>query len=176
MAGTATIHGGVATAASVTLTPAQQTAATAALNKLSSTTTSTTAVTGAATKLSPMSATTTNLTTLKTATTSNGLLTGAGNDTFAGGVSTAGQRLSGFTSDTVGGGTTGAPAGSSPTAGGGFALSSDTVSSAGATAAGVKALDPSATASAAHTIVLPDKTTINIAGVSPHNLGKPSGH
>jgi hypothetical protein len=51
------------------------------------------------------------------------------------------------------------------------ALSSDTINVAGTTAASVKtALDLKSTG---HTITMPDKTSITLSGVTPHNLIKP---
>ncbi len=107
------------------------------------------------------------------------LLSAHGSDTFLGGVrskpATSGLSIG---NDTVVSGSTtklSAHASSSDTlAGRGaqhFALSSDTINVAGATAASIQTGLPHGTANT-HTITLADKTTIKIAGLSPHDISK----
>jgi hypothetical protein len=52
-----------------------------------------------------------------------------------------------------------------------FALSSDTINVAGATAVGIQTGHTHSTTST-HTITLADKTTIKIAGLSAHDISK----
>lgn len=138
------------------------------------------AVQSALAKLAPAgTTTTTNLTggsttlpLLKTFSAGSGLVAGAGNDTYAGGVSSANLSLSTFASDTVIGGSS-AVTPAVGHSGAALQLSADTISVTGATASGVKALDP-AQVPAGHTITLSDKTTLNITGVS-HDI-KPTSH
>jgi len=107
------------------------------------------------------------------------LIHGQGSDTFIGGVrSTSPGVGAGIGTDTV-------VSGSAQTLGGHtsvaqtladrgaqhFSLSSDTINVAGATAASVKAVHPQEQTDA-HTITLPDKTTITIAGLSRHDISK----
>ena len=101
----------------------------------------------------------------------SGLLAGQGNDTFAGGVH-SGFDLHGFASDSVIGGSSAGHTPASDHASSVFHLSNDTINLAGATAAGVKAQDPSQATHGTHTVTLADKTTLNITGVS-HDIIKP---
>jgi hypothetical protein len=100
------------------------------------------------------------------------LVTGRGADTFAGGVrSAATPAIHAIGSDTV---VAGSAFGKTEltNAGGSRALSGDTISIAGTTAAGVKtALDVKSTG---HTITMADKTSITLTGVTAHtNVTKP---
>lgn len=106
------------------------------------------------------------------------LIHGRGSDTFAGGSRGIQTRpLIGAGNDTVVSGST-AVLGSRPplseAMGGhgshGFALNSDTINVAGATAESVKAVQHDAAAKA-HTITLADKTTVTITGLS-HDIPK----
>jgi hypothetical protein len=95
------------------------------------------------------------------------LVSGLGADTFAGGVrSTVSPTIQTIGSDTVVAGS--AFTKTELTAVRGRALSGDTISVAGSTAAGVKAvLETKPTTG--HTITLADKTTITLSGI-PHNF------
>jgi hypothetical protein len=97
----------------------------------------------------------------------SGLLTGSGTDTFAGGVAGSARFLSGFRADTV----TGGKATTTATAKG-LALYSNQVKVAGPTASGVKGQDTVASHTGGQLITLNDHSTINLIGVSAHNVPK----
>ena len=103
------------------------------------------------------------------------LLSARGSDTFMGGVRSAPHKpaLSVGNDTVVGGSTTGLLGHTSEAAHGGqhFALSTDTINVAGATAAGLQTGHPH-TGTGTHTITLADKTTIKIAGLSAHDVSK----
>ncbi len=89
------------------------------------------------------------------------LLSGAGNDTFAGGVAGATRFLPGFSSDTVAGGS------SLPQAGKAAMLAVARIPQAGDTAAGVKGAETlAANDSNGQLITLNDQTTIHLIGVN----------
>jgi hypothetical protein len=109
---------------------------------------------------------------------SSTLLSGHGSDTFLGGVRSAPPTAAlSIGNDTVVSGSTtklAVPASSETLAGRGaqhFALSSDTINVAGATAASIQTGHPHGTAET-HTVTLADKTTIKIAGLSAHDISK----
>lgn len=85
-----------------------------------------------------------------------------GNDTVVGGSAVAG--VPGSVADALGHG--------DPK----FSLSADTINVAGATAAGVKAMQPEEATRTTHTITLADKTTITIAGLQQHDISKLPPH
>jgi len=106
------------------------------------------------------------------------MIHGRGSDTFAGGsrgVQTRPLMASG--SDTVVSGSSAVFGGRTPVSGAiggpgshGFALNSDTINVAGATAESVKAVQHEGVAKA-HTITLADKTTVTVTGLS-HDIPK----
>jgi hypothetical protein len=105
------------------------------------------------------------------------LMHGQGNDTFMGGArSLSTHALANIGNDTVvSGSATGGH--KSPEAHGAhsvqnFSLNSDTINVKGATAEGVKGAHPDAAKTSTHTITLSDKTTVTVAGLSHHDLGK----
>jgi len=106
------------------------------------------------------------------------LIGGQGNDTFAGGARGAATNpFSAVGNDTVVSGSTATFGGraSGPENVGArgiqnFSLSSDTINAAGVTAVSVKTAHPQDAANNAHKITLADKTTITIAGLSPHDI------
>jgi hypothetical protein len=106
---------------------------------------------------------------------SQGLVAGKGTDTYAGGVASARFAISKISSDTVLSGST-APRLDRLENPSVFRLSADTINLAGATAAGVKAADPSHSQQSSHTITLSDKTTLTITGVHGSEIIKPHGH
>jgi hypothetical protein len=101
------------------------------------------------------------------------LLPGSGSDTFFGGARTSAAGRIG--SDTIVGGSTKAVAGRLDVLGthsiSHFALSTDTINVAGATALSVKTLDPSESVKG-HTLAVSDKTTLTINGLSAHDISK----
>lgn len=105
---------------------------------------------------------------------SNGLLTGLGSDTFAGGSAPASLVLGKFAADSVLGGSLAKAV--SPTASPNFRLSADTINVAGTTAAVVKSLDPTPALGTSHTVTLSDKTTLTVSGVHSNAIVKHSGH
>ena len=108
------------------------------------------------------------------------LIHGQGRDTFLGGArGVATNALAKIGSDTVVSGSAAAFGDRSSAAeavsGQGahhFSLSGDTINIAGVTAESVKAAHTQDAAKSAHTITLSDKTTITIAGLSPHDITK----
>jgi len=103
----------------------------------------------------------------------SGLVSGHGDDTFAGGVHLASSTLAGFATDTVVGGSTASAGAMHQHASGVFLLGNDTVHIAGPTAAAIKALDHFQQPHLAHTITLSDNTSLHITGVHPNDLVKP---
>jgi hypothetical protein len=100
------------------------------------------------------------------------LLSARGSDTFMGGARTAPLSAFHIGSDTVVGGSTSASRSETfASRAQHFALSSDTISVAGTTAASIQAGHPLST-TGAHTVTLADKTTIKIAGLSAHDISK----
>lgn len=165
MTGSVTMGGGIAHK-TTTLSPKEYQAAQSALTKL---------------KVSASNISSHLTGTTQSATVSSGspvtrtpLLHGQGSDTFIGGVrSASAASVSSIGNDTVMSGSTvgtsgqtGEPHRSVQQ----FNLSNDTVNVAGTTAAGVKA--DSKETKGAHTVTLSDKTTINIAGLSQHDITK----
>jgi hypothetical protein len=104
----------------------------------------------------------------------NGLVSGLGSDTFAGGASGSHVPLSTFAADSISGGA--ALKTSWVESGTPFHLSGDTIHSAGSTAAGVKTADTNFTAGVSHTVSLSDKTTVTLTGVGRGAVIKPVGH
>jgi hypothetical protein len=107
------------------------------------------------------------------------LIRGEGSDTFMGGVrSTPAHTVTGAGNDTVLSGSTTTFAGHTavPDAPGQvsphISLSADTINVAGATAESVKAGRPEEATTKAHTVTLPDKTTVTITGLSQHDITK----
>jgi hypothetical protein len=108
------------------------------------------------------------------------LIHGQGMDTFVGGAQTVHTNaMANFGNDTVVSGSATTFSGHSSAAdpvsghaGQHFSLSGDTINIAGVTAEGVKAAHPHDATTGAHTITLADKTTITIAGLSPHDITK----
>jgi hypothetical protein len=104
------------------------------------------------------------------------LVHGQGSDTFIGGVRNASAAtVSSIGNDTVMSGSTAGIPGHNPEAQGSrvvqqFTLNSDTINVAGTTAASFKS--ESQEPKTAHTVTLSDKTTINIAGLSQHDITK----
>lgn len=152
-----------------TLTQAEHAAAQSALSKLVPTGTVTPTV------LAKVAVSTPKLPPLKNLQAGTGLVAGSGSDTYAGGVATAQHSLASFASDTVVGGSTGVRLASVGHTAAAFTLSSDTINVAGATAAAVKALDPTSGQHVTQTITLSDSTTVKITGVHSHHVIKP-GH
>jgi len=109
---------------------------------------------------------------VKTGLSTSTLIQGRGSDTFLGGarnVST--HALSNVGNDTVVSGS--ATAGRSEAHNThGFTLNSDTINIKGVTAEGVQHLHPQGAATGSHTITLADKTTVTVAGLSQHDMGK----
>ncbi len=109
---------------------------------------------------------------VKTGLSASTLIQGRGSDTFLGGarnVST--HALSNVGNDTVVSGS--ATAGRSDVHNAhSFSLNSDTINIKGVTAEGVQHLQPQGTATGSHTITLADKTTVTVAGLSQHDVGK----
>jgi hypothetical protein len=103
----------------------------------------------------------------------SGFLHGSGSDTFIGGARTT--SIPSIGTDTIVGGsaklvdTTLGVSGTHDL--GSFALSTDTINIAGATALSVKALEPETNAKG-HTLAVGDKTTITISGLSAHDISK----
>jgi hypothetical protein len=104
------------------------------------------------------------------------LLSARGSDTFMGGVRSAPLSSLHIGTDTVVSGSTNRLRGQTREALGArgvqhFALTSDTINIAGATATSIKAGHTHSTTST-HTVTLADKTTIKIAGLSEHDISK----
>ncbi len=105
------------------------------------------------------------------------LIHGQGNDTFLGGArGTTTRALANIGNDTVVSGSAGgsrslADAAVAHTAQH-FSLSSDTINVKGATAEAVKGLHKEGATAGSHTITLADKTTVTIAGLTKHDIGK----
>jgi hypothetical protein len=99
----------------------------------------------------------------------SGLLSGQGQDTFAGGVAGASRYLPAFSADSVGGGRALVV---STHATNGLSLTADPLRAAGPTVAALKATDPSAAHVGSHVITLGDHTTIHLNGISVHHLPK----
>jgi len=174
MAG-ATLDGG-ATRGMAILSPAEREAAKNALAKLKTLggglgshlgvfTESATVYGGASVKASGLSSST--------------LVRGHGSDTFMGGSgSLVTHSLANVANDTVVSGSATAFHGhGAPEHLGGinardFALSSDTIDVKGTTADGVKAVHPEPAKAGAHTVKLPDKTTVTVSGLSQHDVDK----
>ena len=106
------------------------------------------------------------------------LVHGQGSDTFMGGArSLSTHALANIGNDTVvsGSATHGAPM---PAEAHGahsmqnFSLNSDTINVKGATAESFKGGHPDGTTTSSHTITLSDKTTVTVAGLSHHDMGK----
>jgi hypothetical protein len=105
------------------------------------------------------------------------LIQGHGSDTFMGGVrSSSTHALANIGNDTVVGGSSAIGRSLADAQAGhgahGFTLNTDTISVKGATAEGIKALQPEGKTVGSHTITLSDKTTVTIAGLSKHDIGK----
>jgi hypothetical protein len=165
MAGLSTVQGGVQhVAVRSPLTGAEKAAVQAALTKLSGS--------GASGALAThVSATGGTLPYASLKTITKGVLTGLGQDTFAGGISGGRVALTRFPSDSVVGGS----AAKAPVLGSGVRLSAESIGLKGVTAAGVKAIDPNVGLALTHTVTLTDKTTLTITGVHGHVI-KPSSH
>ncbi len=104
------------------------------------------------------------------------LIHGYGNDTFMGGVRSSSPVMAAHIgNDTVvSGSSVGSRSGTDSMGARGaqhFALSSDTVNIAGATAAGMQAAEHKDT-TRGHTVSLGEKTTVTIAGLSAHDITK----
>jgi len=110
---------------------------------------------------------------LRSAVTISTNLLGSKSDSFAGGVkSDVKAAISAIGSDTVVAGSAFTKSELAGKGGGVSALSSDTIKAAGVTAASVKH-DPAEAAKSAHTITMPDKTSITLSGISTHDVIKP---
>lgn len=105
------------------------------------------------------------------------LIHGQGNDTFMGGArSVSTHALANIGNDTVVSGSSAHGGHIAPEAHGArsvasFSLNSDTIGVKGKTAEGVKEARPEGKANT-HTITLSDKTTVTVAGLSHHDMGK----
>lgn len=102
----------------------------------------------------------------------NGLISGQGTDSFAGGAVGGHVTLPTFVSDSVGGGAMAKSAASAETFAG-FRTGGEAVKIAGASAAGVKAEQ---LVSGSHSAVMSDHTVINLTGVHTNALVKPTTH
>jgi hypothetical protein len=106
------------------------------------------------------------------------LIHGQGNDTFMGGArSISTHALANIGNDTVVSGSQSHGGHAAPEAHGArsvqsFNLNNDTISVKGRTAEGVKDTRPDGKAASTHTITLADKTTVTVAGLSHHDMGK----
>jgi hypothetical protein len=103
---------------------------------------------------------------------SNGLISGHGADSFAGGAVGGRAVLPTFASDSVGGGAMAKSAAASELYTG-FRAGSESVHLAGATAMGVRS-EPSVSMS--HAAVMSDHTILNLSGVHANSLVKPGSH
>jgi len=106
------------------------------------------------------------------------LIHGQGNDTFMGGArSVSTHALANIGNDTVVSGSSAHGGHIAPEAHGArtipnFSLNSDTISIKGKTAEGVKDAHHEGKVASTHTITLSDKTTVTVAGLSHHDVGK----
>jgi hypothetical protein len=174
-----TVHGGVKSvhdgvkAGIASLSPAERHAAINALSKLTKSGTASSGVSsvfGGALKSATLSGGSVLSASIKTPGGTT-LVSGRGADTFAGGVrSGAKPTIHAIGSDTV---VAGSAFGKTEltNAGGSRALTGDTISVAGVTAAGVKTAQD--VKSTGHTITMADKTNITLTGITPHNVTKP---
>ena len=104
------------------------------------------------------------------------LLTGLGQDTFAGGISSVVHRIAGMASDTVVGGSVARSAAFVHSSAVPLHLGSDTISLAGATATTVKALDTTHNIGGTHSVTLADNTVLNVTGVATHHFTSGNHH
>jgi hypothetical protein len=168
---TATVKGGVQHGAAAHLSHAERIAAHSALSKLSSKAGGLGSHLGSITQSATLMGGSHKAPVAGT----SSLAYGSGSDTFVGGARSSfaigNDTVVSGSSHLAGRGVGGLDVTGAHTVGN-FALSSDTINIAGATASGVKAVRPEDANTKAHTVTLADKTTVTITGLSSHDVSK----